>query len=41
MDQIELFDFLTAQTIDLCQIESLEIELFDHLTVNKLMSNVQ
>ena len=36
--QIELFDIYTmhcVQTNDLCQIELLEIELFDHLSVRK------
>ena len=36
--QIKLFD--NVQTNNLCQIELLEIELFDHLPVCKQMTDV-
>ena len=39
--QIELFDYLNCvQTNDLCSIEFLEIELFDHLIVCNQMTVV-
>ena len=40
--QIELFDILNwGQTNDLYSTESLEIQVFDHLTVCKLMTDVK
>ena len=42
MGQIELFDHLNCVlTNDLRQTELLEIELFDHLTVCKQMTDLQ
>ena len=39
--QIELFDYLNyVQIYDLWSIGLLEIELFDHLTVNKQMTDI-
>ena len=40
MGQIELFDIQTVQTNDLCLIELFEVELFDHLTMCKQMTDV-
>ena len=41
MGQIELFHHLNSvQTNDLCKTELFEIELFDRLTVCKLMTDV-
>ena len=41
MGQIELFDYLNwVQTNELCKIELLEIELFDHLIVCKQMTDI-
>ena len=40
MGQIKLFDIQTKCKQDLCWIELLEIELFDHLTVCKQMTDV-
>ena len=40
MGQIELFDIQTECEQMICQIELLKIELFDHLTVCKAMTDV-
>ena len=41
MGQIELFDYLNCvKSNDLCEIELLEIELFDHFTMYKQMTDV-
>ena len=41
LGQIELFEYLNCvQTNNLCEIESLKIELFDHLTVCKQMMDI-
>ena len=38
IDQINVWHLICVQTNDICKIELLEIELFDHLTVCKQMT---